>query len=129
MRIDRLLVVTETVALILTPFSAIAQEKSHLTSEHVTHAVQEIEKLVQKKIQENAVPGVGIAVVFQDLALWPHLTVRGNLAFGLAAKHVPADERNALLVRVRESTRVTLRKLLKYPPETAGVVVAGRRYR
>lgn len=25
----------------------------------------------------------GLAVVFQDLALWPHLTVRGNLAFGL----------------------------------------------
>src|SRR5438876_3361152 len=66
MRIDRLLVVTETVALLLTPFSAIAQEKSRLTSEHVTRAVQEIEKLAQKKIQENAVPGVGLAVVFQD---------------------------------------------------------------
>src|SRR5438094_4736230 len=70
MRIDRLLVVTETVALILAPFSAIAQEKSHVTSEQVTHAVQEIEKLAQKKIQENAVPGVGLAVVFQDKAVY-----------------------------------------------------------
>jgi len=26
----------------------------------------------------------GIGVVFQDLALWPHLTVHGNLGFGLA---------------------------------------------
>jgi CubicO group peptidase (beta-lactamase class C family) len=51
---------------LLTPFLAIAQEKPHLTSEQVTHAVQEIEKLAQKKIQENAVPGVGLAVVFQD---------------------------------------------------------------
>src|SRR5947199_4931949 len=70
MGIDRLLVVTGTVALILTPFSAIAQEKSHLTSEQVTHAVQEIEKLAQKKIQENAVPGVGLAVVFQDKVVY-----------------------------------------------------------
>ena len=70
MGIDRLLVVTETVALLLTPFSAIAQEKSHLTSEQVTHAVQEIEKLAQKKIQENAVPGVGLAVVFQDKVVY-----------------------------------------------------------
>jgi iron(III) transport system ATP-binding protein len=30
----------------------------------------------------------GIAYVFQDLALWPHLTVQGNLAFGLEARAV-----------------------------------------
>lgn len=35
----------------------------------------------------------GLAVVFQDLALWPHLTVRGNLEFGLAAKGVSRTER------------------------------------
>jgi iron(III) transport system ATP-binding protein len=29
-----------------------------------------------------------LAVVFQDLALWPHLTVRGNLAFGLDSRRV-----------------------------------------
>src|SRR5213593_1141355 len=70
MRIDRLFVVTGTVALILAPFSAIAQEKSHLTSERVTHAVQEIEKLAQRRSQENAVPGVGLAVVFQDKVVY-----------------------------------------------------------
>jgi len=31
--------------------------------------------------------------VFQDLALWPHLTVRGNLEFGLKARRVSARER------------------------------------
>src|SRR5436190_1716997 len=31
----------------------------------------------------------GLAMVFQDLALWPHLTVHGNLAFGLDARCVP----------------------------------------
>jgi iron(III) transport system ATP-binding protein len=34
----------------------------------------------------------GLAVVFQDLALWPHLTVAGNLGFGLAAGGVRAKE-------------------------------------
>jgi len=36
-----------------------------------------------------------LAVVFQDLALWPHLTVHGNLAFGLAARGVRRTEREA----------------------------------
>ncbi|HET8647387.1 MAG TPA: ATP-binding cassette domain-containing protein, partial [Vicinamibacteria bacterium] len=36
-----------------------------------------------------------LAVVFQDLALWPHLTVEGNLAFGLAARGLPRAERAA----------------------------------
>src|SRR5574340_500182 len=35
-----------------------------------------------------------LGMVFQDLALWPHLTVRGNLEFGLKAKGIPAGERN-----------------------------------
>ena len=46
----------------------------------------------------------GLAVVFQDLALWPHLTVEGNLGFGLAARGVRAGERTerigAMLRRV-----------------------------
>jgi iron(III) transport system ATP-binding protein len=37
----------------------------------------------------------GLAVVFQDLALWPHLSVAGNLAFGLESKRVPRSERDA----------------------------------
>jgi ABC-type sugar transport system ATPase subunit len=36
----------------------------------------------------------GLAMVFQDLALWPHLTVHGNLAFGLDARRVPRGARN-----------------------------------
>lgn len=46
----------------------------------------------------------GLAVVFQDLALWPHLTVEENLAFGLAARGVGRAERReraaAMLRRV-----------------------------
>jgi len=34
-----------------------------------------------------------IGMVFQDLALWPHLTVQGNLAFGLKARGVARQDR------------------------------------
>ncbi len=36
-----------------------------------------------------------IGMVFQDLALWPHLTVSGNIGFGLKAKRIPKTEREA----------------------------------
>jgi ABC-type Fe3+/spermidine/putrescine transport system ATPase subunit len=35
----------------------------------------------------------GLAMIFQDLALWPHLTVAGNLEFGLASRGVPRADR------------------------------------
>src|SRR5438552_2408661 len=34
-----------------------------------------------------------IAMVFQSYALYPHLTVRGNILFPLKAQRVPRDER------------------------------------
>ncbi len=40
-----------------------------------------------------------LGMVFQDLALWPHLTVKGNLEFGLKARGVRASERSR---RIRE---------------------------
>ncbi|MFC1761502.1 ABC transporter ATP-binding protein [Planctomycetota bacterium] len=35
-----------------------------------------------------------VGMVFQDLALWPHLTAQGNLAFGLKARGVKRAERH-----------------------------------
>ena len=34
-----------------------------------------------------------LGMVFQDLALWPHLSVEGNIAFGLKGKGMPRIER------------------------------------
>ena len=71
MLIPRLVGVGATIALVLTaPFCIEAQEKSHVGSEQVTHAIQELEKLAQKQIQEDALPGLAIAVVFQDKAMY-----------------------------------------------------------
>ena len=52
--------------MLLAPFPAHAQEKSHVTTAQVDNAIREVEKLAQKQIQENALPGLAIAVVFQD---------------------------------------------------------------
>jgi len=41
----------------------------------------------------------GIGMVFQDLALWPHMTVVENIEFGLRAKRIPFARRQQ---RVRE---------------------------
>src|SRR6266496_2967824 len=50
--------------------AAAAAEKSHVTSAQVDNAVREVEKLAQKQIQENALPGLAIAVVFQDKVVY-----------------------------------------------------------
>lgn len=43
----------------------------------------------------NEVPAAkrGVAMVFQSYALYPHLTVRDNMGFGLKVRKVPAKER------------------------------------
>ncbi len=45
----------------------------------------------------------GVGFVFQDLALWPHLTVTGNLDFVLASAKVPKRERAE---RIAEALRL-----------------------
>ena len=67
MQMTRAVFVAQTLALILAePLCVPAEDKSHVTSEQVTRAIQEIEKLAQGQIQKNALPGLAIAVVFQD---------------------------------------------------------------
>jgi len=54
------------------------------------------------------------AMVFQNYALYPHMTVEANLAFGLKIRKVPKAEREA---RVEEAARILgLHQLLKRKP-------------
>ncbi|MEJ2000527.1 MAG: sn-glycerol-3-phosphate ABC transporter ATP-binding protein UgpC [Maritimibacter sp.] len=45
----------------------------------------------------------GISMVFQSYALYPHMSVRGNMAFGLELSRTPKDEIDA---RVMEAARI-----------------------
>jgi CubicO group peptidase (beta-lactamase class C family) len=87
MRIVRCIVLISLALLNLLELSSAAgAEKSHVTSEQVTQAIQEVQKLAQKQIQENALPGLAIAVVFQ------HKVVYGK-GFGVrdTSAKVPVD--------------------------------------
>lgn len=61
----------------------------------------------------------GIGVVFQNYALWPHMTVRENLAFGLRLRRLPAEE-----IRRRVEWALSLVRLSglesRYPRELSG---------
>ena len=61
----------------------------------------------------------GLGMVFQDLALWPHLSVRGNLEFGLKARRVPAAERERRIGEVLALVRLESELALR-PAELSG---------
>lgn len=69
---------------------------------------------ILRELQER-----GLGMVFQDLALWPHLSVTGNLEFGLRARGVAAAER-----RRRIAETLDLMQLQSYaeakPAELSG---------
>jgi ABC-type Fe3+/spermidine/putrescine transport system ATPase subunit len=47
-----------------------------------------------------------ISVVFQDLALFPHLDVGGNIAYGLFIRGVPKKERRKIIEQTLEIVRL-----------------------
>jgi multiple sugar transport system ATP-binding protein len=56
-----------------------------------------------------------VAMVFQSYALYPHLTVRRNLGFGLRVKHRPRGEIDSAVTEVAE--RLALTELLERRPK------------
>lgn len=56
-----------------------------------------------------------IAMVFQNYALYPHMTVFENMAFGLKLRHIPRQE---IIQRVNESADILgIRRLLERRPK------------
>ncbi len=61
----------------------------------------------------------GLGMVFQDLALFPHMSVYENIAFGLKVKRMPDDEVRTRVQDAAAAMRIT--KLLdKKPAECSG---------
>ncbi|MDP8996339.1 MAG: ABC transporter ATP-binding protein [Pseudomonadota bacterium] len=60
-----------------------------------------------------------VAMVFQDYALWPHMTVEGNISFGLKAQRLASNEISARVSHALEVTQ--LRNFAtRYPNELSG---------
>jgi ABC-type sulfate/molybdate transport systems ATPase subunit len=60
-----------------------------------------------------------VAMVFQDLALWPHLSVHGNIDLGLKARRIPASLRRGRIQALLAA--VDLRdKALRRPHQLSG---------
>jgi ABC-type sugar transport system ATPase subunit len=72
--------------------------------------------LIGERTVNNLAPGSrDVAMVFQSYALYPHMTVYDNLAFGLRNKRMPKDEVDR---RVRRAAEILdLGKLLKRKPK------------
>jgi iron(III) transport system ATP-binding protein len=60
-----------------------------------------------------------LAVVFQDLALWPHLSFQGNLAFGLEARRIPVQKRKQRIAQLLGRVGL-IDKAKRYPGELSG---------
>ena len=71
---------------------------------------------IDGKVMNNIEPkDRDIAMVFQNYALYPHMTVYDNMAFGLKLRKVPKDEIDK---KVREAARILdLEKLLDRKPK------------
>lgn len=60
-----------------------------------------------------------LGMVFQDLALWPHLTVAGNLEFGLKAQGIPKSQRAQRIAEILELVEMSAYRLAR-PAQLSG---------
>src|SRR5208337_2520140 len=60
-----------------------------------------------------------IGYVFQDIALFPHLTVQDNLAYGLAVKRASPDEMRTVTIEMLDLIKMRDRSK-SYPRELSG---------
>ncbi|MEV4222276.1 ABC transporter ATP-binding protein [Nonomuraea sp. NPDC049725] len=61
----------------------------------------------------------GMGLVFQSYALWPHLSVRANVEFGLRMRKVPAPERRSRAEAALEMVHVS-DAMDRYPSQLSG---------
>jgi len=61
-----------------------------------------------------------IAMVFQNYALYPHMNVYSNMAYGLKIKGVPKDEIEARVKKAAEILELTDEQLVRKPRQLSG---------
>ena len=69
---------------------------------------------------ENPGSQIEVAMVFQDSALYPHLTVRGNLELGLKVRHVDPPEMNRRIEGVGTACGIERDWWQRMPSELSG---------
>ena len=80
--------------------------------------------LGERDVTDVAPSDRDVAMVFQSYALYPHMTVRENMAFGMKVRGVPAEERDR---RVAEAARIL--QLEDYLDRKPGQLSGGQRQR
>ena len=60
-----------------------------------------------------------MSMIFQSYAVWPHMTVRENVAYGLKLKALAAEEKQARVSTLLEATRLAA-LAERYPSELSG---------
>jgi iron(III) transport system ATP-binding protein len=60
-----------------------------------------------------------MSMIFQSYAVWPHMTVRQNVAYGLKMKSIPAAEREARTDAMLKATKLDP-QAERYPSELSG---------
>jgi iron(III) transport system ATP-binding protein len=60
-----------------------------------------------------------MSMIFQSYAVWPHMTVRENVAYGLKLKALTADEKQARVSTLLDATRLSALSE-RYPSELSG---------
>ena len=77
-----------------------------------------------QRVNDTAPKDRDIAMVFQNYALYPHMTVFQNMGFGLRLKHVPADE-----IKQRVEAAAAIVGLTPYLNRKPGTLSGGQRQR
>ena len=60
-----------------------------------------------RRVNEVDPQGRDIAMVFQSYALYPHMSVRDNIAYGLKLRKMPKDQINARIAKAARQVRST----------------------
>jgi iron(III) transport system ATP-binding protein len=60
-----------------------------------------------------------MSMIFQSYAVWPHMTVRENVGYGLKLKALPSPEKDARIAALLEATQLAA-LAQRYPSELSG---------